>query len=82
MTQRGLASTLQDIKKHGLPELDSTKDLREAREMLMNEGTPYGPISVEKEVPITGGGRMRIRMASPLALLFCILSLRPICNIF
>jgi len=70
VTQRGLASTLQDIKKHGLPELDSTKDLREAREMLMNEGTPYGPISVEKEVPITGGGRMRIRMASPLALLF------------
>ena len=70
VSQRGLVSTLKDIKTHGLPELDSTKDLRAAREMLMNEGTPYGPISVEKEVPTTGGGRTRIRMANPLALLF------------
>ena len=70
VSQRGLASTLKDIKKHGLPELDDTRDLRAAREMLMNEKTPYGPISVEKEVPASGGGSVRIRMASPLALLF------------
>ena len=74
VSQRGLASTLKDIKKHGLPELDDTRDLRAAREMLMNEKTPYGPISVEKEVPASGGGSVRIRMASPLALLFFIFS--------
>ena len=36
----------------------------------MTDRTPYGPISIEKEVPEVGGGSMRIRMASPLALLF------------
>jgi hypothetical protein len=61
---------LKDIRKHGLPELDDTKDLREAREMLMNEKNPYGPISVEKEVPAVGGGTLRIRMATPVALLY------------
>ena len=70
LTANGLASTLQDIKKHGLPDLDDRRDLNAARDMLVNEGTPYGPISVTKEVPITGGGRFSFRMASPLALLY------------
>ena len=70
LSQSGLARTLQDIKNNGLPELDSAKDLRAAREMLMNERTPYGPISIERVVPTIGGGNMLLRLVSPLALLY------------
>ena len=76
ISQQGLASTLKDIKKHGLPELNETRDLREAREMLMNERTPYGPISVEREVQVEGEA-VRLRMASPLALLWFVFSIAP-----
>ena len=70
VSQRGLSATLKDIRKHGLPDLDGTKDLREARELTVNEKTPYGPIGVDKDIPTTGGGSVKVRMASPLALLF------------
>ena len=70
VSQRGLSATLKDIRKHGLPDLDGTKDLREARELMVNEKTPYGPIGVDKDIPTTGGGSVKVRMASPLALLF------------
>ena len=49
VSQRALSATLKDVKQHGLPELDDTKHIRESRELLMNEKTPYGPISVTRE---------------------------------
>ena len=70
ISQVGLSSTLQDIKKHGLPDLDRRVDINAARELPLNERTPYGPISVEREVPTTEGGTFRFRMASPVALLY------------
>ena len=69
VSQRGLESTLKDIKKNGLPDLENRRDMRAARDMTMTEKTPYGPISVEKELRCTNGGTVRFRMASPLALL-------------
>ena len=72
VSQRALSATLKDVKQHGLPELDDTKHIREARELLMNEKTPYGPISVTREVTTTEGGVARFRMANPLALLYLV----------
>jgi hypothetical protein len=70
VSQRALSATLKDVKQHGLPELDDTKHIHEARELLMNEKTPYGPISVTREVTTADGGVARFRMANPLALLY------------
>ena len=56
VSRRGLSSTLKDIRKHGLPELDDRRDLLAARELLINERTAYGPSGVDKEVPTTGRG--------------------------
>ena len=69
VSQRALSSTIKDIKQHGLPELDHRNHFNEARELLMNEKTEYGPISVTREVTTHDGGVARFRMASPLALL-------------
>ena len=47
VSQSGLAATLQDIKQHGLSELDTAKHMRQARDMLCEENTAYGPMIVE-----------------------------------
>ena len=70
VSQRGLATTLQEIKRTGMPELDSCKDMRTARDIKLTDPTPYGPISIEKEVTKYGGGKAYLRIASPLALLW------------
>ena len=70
VSQRGLANTLQEIKRTGMPELDSCKDMRTARDIKLTDPTPYGPIRIEKEVPKYGGGKAYLRIASPLALLW------------
>ena len=69
VSQRGLCATLRDIRKHGLPDLDHRDDLRAARDLMVNQRTPYGPIGIDKDIPTAGGGSIKVRMASPLALL-------------
>ena len=72
VTASGLSATIKQLKKSGLPDLDTRQNFRDARDLWASEiNTPYGPISIEKGVPRLGGGNLvKLRNASPLAMLW------------
>ena len=39
-----LSAIIREAKQHGLPELDSRADIREARDLPMEANTDYGPL--------------------------------------
>ena len=44
VTASALSAIIQDIDKHGLPGLSNRRDMMNARNVLANSMTPYGPI--------------------------------------
>ena len=53
----GLSATVKQLKESGLPDLDSRQHSWDARDLWASEiKTPYGPISIKKDVPRLGGG--------------------------
>ena len=50
VTQAALHSILKDVEKHGLPDLSSRQNMTEARAMLANTETRYGPLIQNIEV--------------------------------
>ena len=65
-----LASVLDDVDEHGVPEAHSRRHMREARDLAAEEHTPYGPLYHTVELDAIGGGRKTMRIVHPFALLW------------
>ena len=65
-----LADTLKGVQEEGLPELHGRNHLREARDLVATEKTPFGPIIQEITVTTTTGARRKLPFALPSALLY------------
>ena len=70
MSASALSETLHAIKDEGLPDLTSRHCMRESRDAVCNEHTPFGKVTQELELPLQQGGQTRISIASPAAFLW------------
>ena len=70
-----LAATLDLIEQEGLPELHSRKDLRNARNLVCNDETPFGPILQDMEVIDKNDVRRQVGFAHPFAMLWSAVTL-------
>ena len=66
ISARALSETLSTIKEHGCPDLDSRQDMHQARELAVNENTPYGQVSTVHEVThmLPGRAPVKLRIAN------------------
>ncbi len=70
ITANALAETLKAVEEEGLPELHNRNQLRESRDHIASETTPFGPIVQDINVEDTSGRMMSIPIASPFAMLW------------
>ena len=67
---RAFSSVLQHIRDHGLPELMTRRNQREARDITTYQETPYGTIVETVQLPAADGGApYKLELVNPLALL-------------
>ena len=77
-----LSAILDTVVAEGVPACHSRKDLRQAREMIMADDTPVGPIHHDLRLVDVNGEEMTIPVAHPLALLWKCLAASPAFNAF
>mgnify|MGYP001065664329 CR=1 FL=1 len=65
-----LAAMFDEIEKCGIPSLHARKNMRQARDQICNEATPFGPIIQSMDMVTTGESIRRIGVAHPMALLW------------
>ena len=70
VSHSGIAKMIDDIKRHGIPELHTREDIRAARRLVSSQRTPYGPIQQHLNVGLTKGGVAAIPFARPQAMLW------------
>lgn len=72
LSQSALAGVIRIVREEGLPELgDSRDDIRAARDIVVTEMTPYGPMLQERQlVSKTGAPDVSIHVIHPLAFLW------------
>ena len=72
-----LSVVLQEVKRSGLPELDSRKDIREARDAAVGTETGYGPVYAAVDLEPSVGhesSHPKPNFISPFAILYHILT--------
>ena len=70
-----LSAVLLEAKESGIPDLHDRRDFREARDAVLDEATPYGPIYQSVDVPIHAPRkRQHLQVIHPLAFLYLLLS--------
>lgn len=73
ISQTGLSKVIAVIREEGLPELgDRRDDIREARDTVLTEVTPYGPIAQQRTLVTKTGGTYELDVAHPLAHLWTV----------
>ena len=65
-----LSAILDAVDRDGVPAAHARKDLREARNIVTTDDTPFGPILKYMDVIGTSGENKRIPIAHPFALLY------------
>ena len=70
MTASALSAILAAVALMGPPEFHNRKDLRRARDALMQEQTRFGPILQEMDLVTTSGDVKRVPVAHPFASLW------------
>jgi hypothetical protein len=70
VTASALAETLRGVQEEGLPPLHTRNQLRESRDLICTEKTPFGPIVQAITVVDNQDRPKRIAIASPFALLY------------
>ena len=74
MSASALSDVMKAVKAEGLPDLQGRNHLREARDHICAEPTPFGPICQEITCAGTDGSTKRIPIAHPAAFLFMALT--------
>ena len=69
MTSAGLSAILQEIEKHGAPELVHPKHMKEARQHTLKKVNAYGPLISDLHVELEDGGTKAIPVVNLLSLL-------------
>ena len=67
-----LSAVLHEVKRSGVPELDSRKDIREARDAAVGTETEYGPVYAAVDLEPSVGheaSHPKLNFISPFALL-------------
>ena len=70
MSASALSDTLRAVRDEGLPELHNRNHLREARESVAMQETPFGPVVQHVEVVDAHDTLVRLPCAHPAALLY------------
>ena len=70
ISAKALADTLQGVKDDGMPELHDRNHLRQARDLVASQHTPFGPMIQEIDVSLSDGSRRKLPFAFPAALLY------------
>ena len=72
VTASALSVVIKELKRTGLPELDGRADIRAARDLRLQEPTPYGPISTTMEMvrAFPGQDPETLHVAHPIAFLW------------
>ena len=65
-----LAAVLATAEKEGIPERHSRHDIRHARDNECNIATPFGPLIQELDLVSNTGGRIKLNVLHPLAVLW------------
>ena len=69
MSASALAAIIAEFKKSGTPSLGGRKNIRIARENLVNRGTPYGQLHQTVSVIKKTGAATRLLVQHPFAML-------------
>ena len=67
-----LSAVLQEVKRSGVPELDTRKDIREARDAAVGTESEYGPVYAAVDMEPSVGheaSRPNLNFIAPFALL-------------
>lgn len=65
-----LSAILAEVDRAGVPDARSRRDMRDARNLEVDDATPYGPLFHVSDLPAVNGGTIPLRIVHPLSFLW------------